>query len=378
MNLHEFQSKDLFRAAGIPVPPGDVATTVEGALASAGRFGYPVVVKAQVLIGGRGKAGGVKVVRTPEELSREAGRILGMNLRGLKVSRVLITPSAEIAREYYAGMVLDRRNELPVLMVSPEGGIDIEEVARERPEKLLKIPVDLRGLPHYRARAAARFLDKDPAIQRKIASILRLLAGVYRERDASLAEINPLVVTKGGEVLALDAKVVIDDSALDRHPDLAAMRDLSAEDPDEIEARERGLSYVKLDGSIGCVVNGAGLAMATMDLIQFHGGKPANFLDIGGSSNPEKVEFAMKILTRDTRVRAVLFNIFGGITRCDDVARGLLTALDRLSVRVPIVIRLTGTNEKEARELLSKRGMTALSDMDEAVRAAIARAAEAA
>ena len=273
---------------------------------------------------------------------------------------------------------LFRAAGIPVLMVSPEGGIDIEEVARERPEKLLKIPVDLRGLPHYRARAAARFLDKDPAIQKKIASILRLLAGVYRERDASLAEINPLVVTKGGEVLALDAKVVIDDSALDRHPDLAAMRDLSAEDPDEIEARERGLSYVKLDGSIGCVVNGAGLAMATMDLIQFHGGKPANFLDIGGSSNPEKVEFAMKILTRDTRVRAVLFNIFGGITRCDDVARGLLTALDRLSVRVPIVIRLTGTNEKEARELLSKRGMTALSDMDEAVRAAIARAAEAA
>jgi len=275
-------------------------------------------------------------------------------------------------------MVLDRRNETPLLMVSPEGGIDIEEVARERPERLLKIPIDVRGLPLYRARGAARFLDKDPAIQKKIIPILRQLVRVYRDQDASLAEINPLVVTKEGEVLALDAKVVIDDSALDRHPDLGAMRDLKAEDPDEIEARERGLSYVKLDGSIGCVVNGAGLAMATMDLIQFHGGKPANFLDIGGSSNPEKVEFAMKILTRDARVRAVLFNIFGGITRCDDVARGLLTALDRLSIRVPIVIRLTGTNEKEARELLSKRGMIALSDMDEAVRAAIARAAEAA
>ena len=378
MNLHEYQSKDLFRAAGIPVPPGEVATSVEEALQAAGRFGYPVVVKAQVLIGGRGKAGGIKVVRGAEELSREAGRILGMNLRGFKVSRVLITPSADIAREYYAGMVLDRRNEAPLLMVSPEGGIEIEEVARQRPERLLKIPIDVRGLPLYRARAAARFLDKDPAIQKKIIPILRHLVRVYRDQDASLAEINPLVVTKEGDVLALDAKVVIDDSALDRHPDLAAMRDLSAEDPDEVLAREHGLSYVKLDGTIGCVVNGAGLAMATMDLIQFHGGKPANFLDIGGSSNPDKVTAAMEILTRDARVRAVLFNIFGGITRCDDVARGLLTALDRIGAKLPIVIRLTGTNEREARELLLARGMTALSDMDEAVRAVIARAAEAA
>ncbi len=378
MNLHEYQSKDLFRAAGIPVPPGETTSTPEEALAAATRFGYPVVVKAQVLIGGRGKAGGVKVVRGPEELSREAGRILGMDIKGHRVRRVLITPSADIAREYYAGMVLDRKSETPLLMVSPEGGIDIEEVARKAPDKILKIPIDLRGLPAYRARAAARFLDENPATQKRIAPILRQLVNVYRDVDASLAEINPLVVTKGGEVLALDAKVVLDDNALDRHPDLAALRDLEAEDPDEIEARQRGLSYVKLDGTIGCVVNGAGLAMATMDLIQFHGGKPANFLDIGGSSNPEKVEHAMTILTRDARVRAVLFNIFGGITRCDDVARGLLTALDRLNIRIPIVIRLTGTNEKEARELLSKRGLMALSDMDEAVRAVIARAAEAA
>jgi succinyl-CoA synthetase beta subunit len=378
VNLHEYQSKDLFRTAGIPVPPGDVASTVEEALAAASRLGFPVVVKAQVLIGGRGKAGGVKVVRTPEELSREAGRILGMQIRGLTVRRVLITPSADIAREFYAGMVLDRRSESPILMVSPAGGIDIEEVARSTPEKIQKVPIDGRGLPAYRARAAARFLDPNPAVQKQIVPILRRLAEVYRDRDASLAEINPLVVTTKGEVWALDAKVVIDDSALDRHPDLAALRDLSAEDPGEIEARERGLSYVKLEGSIGCVVNGAGLAMATMDLIQFHGGKPANFLDIGGSSNPEKVGAAMSILTSDARVRAVLFNIFGGITRCDDVARGLLTALDHSKVRIPIVIRLTGTNEKEARELLGQRGLTALSDMDEAVRAVIARAAEAA
>jgi succinyl-CoA synthetase beta subunit len=378
VNLHEYQSKDLFRAAGIPVPPGEVASTVEEALASASRLGFPVVVKAQVLIGGRGKAGGVKVVRTPEELSREAGRILGMQIRGLRVRSVLITPSADIAREFYAGMVLDRRSECPILMVSPAGGIDIEEVARSTPEKIQKIPIDGRGLPAYRARAAARFLDPNPAVQKQIVPILRRLAEVYRDRDASLAEINPLVVTTKGEVWALDAKVVIDDSALDRHPDLAALRDLSAEDPGEIEAREHGLSYVKLDGTIGCVVNGAGLAMATMDLIQFHGGKPANFLDIGGSSNPEKVGAAMSILTSDARVRAVLFNIFGGITRCDDVARGLLTALDHSKVRIPIVIRLTGTNEKEARELLGQRGLTALSDMDEAVRAVIARAAEAA
>jgi len=378
LNLHEYQSKELFRAAGIPVPPGEVASSVKEALAAAAQLSYPVVVKAQVLIGGRGKAGGVKVVRTPEELEREAGRILGMDIRGLKVARVLITPSADIDREYYAGLVLDRKNETPLLMVSPAGGIDIEEVARVTPEKILRIPIDLRGLPSYRARAAARFLDKDPKVQKQIVPILTRLARVYRDQDASLAEINPLVVTPRGEVLALDAKVVIDDNALDRHPDLASWRDLSAEDKGEVEARERGLSYVKLEGTIGCVVNGAGLAMATMDLIQYHGGKPANFLDIGGSSNPEKVESAMNILTSDARVRAVLFNIFGGITRCDDVARGLLMALDRLNVRIPIVIRLTGTNEKEARELLGARGLMALSDMDEAVRAVIARAAEAA
>jgi succinyl-CoA synthetase beta subunit len=378
LNLHEYQSKEIFRAAGIPVPPGEVASSVEDALAAADRLGYPVVVKAQVLIGGRGKAGGIKVVRGGEDLSREAGRILGMELRGLKVNRVLITPSADIAREYYAGIVLDRKNEAPLLMVSPAGGIEIEEVARATPEKILRIPIDARGLPAYRARAAARFLDKDPAVQKRIAPILIRLVRAYHDQDASLAEINPLVVTKTGEVLALDAKIVIDDNALDRHPDLAAMRDLSAEDPGEIEARARGLSYVKLDGTIGCVVNGAGLAMATMDLIQFHGGKPANFLDIGGSSNPDKVEAAMHILTGDSRVRAVLFNIFGGITRCDDVARGLLLALDRLQVRIPIVIRLTGTNEREAREILGERGIMALSDMDEAVRAVIARAAEAA
>jgi len=378
LNLHEYQSKELFRGAGIPVPPGEVASSVEEAVQAASRFSYPVVVKAQVLIGGRGKAGGVKVVRTPEELRREAGRILGMDIRGLTVKRILITPAADIEREYYAGLVLDRKSETPLLMVSPAGGIDIEEVARSTPETILRVPVDLRGLPAYRARAAARFLDKDPAIQKQIVPILIRLVRVYREQDASLAEINPLVVTPKGEVLALDAKIVLDDSALDRHPDTAAWRDLSAEDPDEVEARNKGLSYVKLDGSIGCVVNGAGLAMATMDLIQFHGGKPANFLDIGGSSNPEKVEAAMGILTRDGRVRAVLFNIFGGITRCDDVARGLLSALDRMKVRVPIVIRLTGTNEKEGREILGQRGLPALSDMDEAVRAVIARAAEAA
>ncbi|HKO22651.1 MAG TPA: ADP-forming succinate--CoA ligase subunit beta [Candidatus Eisenbacteria bacterium] len=378
MNLHEYQGKEIFRAAGIPVPPGEVAKTANEAVAIAGRLGYPAVVKAQVLIGGRGKAGGVKVVKTPEEMAREAGRIIGMDVRGHTVHKVLITPSADIDREYYAGVVLDRKTETPLLMVSPAGGIDIEEVAQSTPEKILRIHLDSRGLPDYRAREAARFLDSRWDVQKQLARALLRLARVYRDQDCSLAEINPLVVTKKGEVWALDAKVVIDDNALDRHPDLAELRDLGAEDPGEVEARERGLSYVRLDGTIGCVVNGAGLAMATMDLIQYHGGKPANFLDIGGSSNPDKVTAAMNILTRDSRVRAVLFNIFGGITRCDDVARGLLTALDRIGTKTPIVIRLTGTNEKEARDLLSARGMTALSDMDEAVRAVIARAAEAA
>ncbi|HEX7077798.1 MAG TPA: ADP-forming succinate--CoA ligase subunit beta [Candidatus Eisenbacteria bacterium] len=378
MNLHEHQGKDLFRAAGIPVPPGDVARTVDEAAAIADRLGYPVVVKAQVLIGGRGKAGGVKVTRSRDDLLREAGRILGMDIRGHHVRKVLITPATEIEKEFYAGIVLDRKAETPLLMVSPAGGVDIEEVARMTPEKILRLHVDGRGLPAYRARAAARFLDARPAVQKQLAAVLLRLARVYHDRDCSLAEINPLVVTKAGEVWAIDAKVVIDDNALDRQPEAAAMRDLGAEDPGEVEAREKGLSYVRLDGTIGCVVNGAGLAMATMDLIQYHGGKPANFLDIGGSSNPDKVTAAMNILTRDQRVKAVLFNIFGGITRCDDVARGLLTALDRIGVKLPIVIRLTGTNEREARDLLSARGMTALSDMDEAVRAVIARAAEAA
>ena len=378
MNLHEYQGKDVFRAGGIPVPPGEVARTVEEAETFAARLGFPVVIKAQVLIGGRGKAGGVKVVKNGQEFTREAGRILGMDIRGHAVRKILITPAMEIEKEFYAGIVLDRKYETPLLMVSPAGGVDIEDVARQTPEKILRLHLDGRGLPVYRARAAARFLDPRPKVQKQLANVISRLADIYYSQDCSLAEINPLVVTPSGEVWALDAKVVIDDNALDRHADLADMRDLGAEDPGEVEARERGLSYVRLDGSIGCVVNGAGLAMATMDLIQFHGGKPANFLDIGGSSNPDKVTAAMNILTRDQRVRAVLFNIFGGITRCDDVARGLLAALDRIGTKLPIVIRLTGTNEKEARELLSARGMTALSDMDEAVRSVIARAAEAA
>jgi succinyl-CoA synthetase beta subunit len=357
---------------------GLIADTPEEARAAAEKIGGVVVVKAQVKTGGRGKAGGVKVVASPDDARREAGRILGMDIRGHAVRQVLITPATDIEKEFYAGIVLDRKAETPLLMVSPEGGVDIEEVARSRPERILRLHLDPRGLPDYRARAAARFLDPRFPVQKQIAPILSRLARVYRDQDASLAEINPLVVSSDGRVWALDAKVVIDDNALDRHPDIAAMRDLGAEDPGEVEAREKGLSYVRLDGTIGCVVNGAGLAMATMDLIQFHGGKPANFLDIGGSSNPDKVTAAMNILTRDTRVRAVLFNIFGGITRCDDVARGLLTALDRIGMKLPIVIRLTGTNEQEARGILAARGMTALSDLDEAVRAVIQRAAEAA
>ena len=378
MNLHEYQGKDVFRAGGIPVPPGDVARTVEEAETFAARLGFPVVIKAQVLIGGRGKAGGVKVVKNGQDFTREAGRILGMDIKGHAVRKILITPATEIDKEYYAGIVLDRKYETPLLMVSPAGGVDIEDVARQTPEKILRLHLDERGLPAYRARAAARFLDPRPKVQKQLANVISKLAKIYYSQDCSLAEINPLVVTPSEEVWALDAKVVIDDNALDRHADLADMRDLGAEDPGEVEAREKGLSYVRLEGSIGCVVNGAGLAMATMDLIQFHGGKPANFLDIGGSSNPDKVTAAMNILTRDQRVRAVLFNIFGGITRCDDVARGLLAALDRIGTKLPIVIRLTGTNEKEARAMLSARGMTALSDMDEAVRSVIARAAEAA
>jgi succinyl-CoA synthetase beta subunit len=379
VNLHEYQARALLKAAGVPVPDGDVAATPGEAEALARRIGGTVVVKAQVHAGGRGKAGGVKLAKSPAETAEIASHILGMQIKGLTVHKVLVVPAAEIASEAYVGLILDRDSQRPVFMVSPAGGIDIEEVAAKTPEKIMRLPVDPRfGLLPHQATSLAFFLYSDIKQVRAAADIMHRLYKVFVDNGASLAEINPLVTTPTGQVLALDAKVSIDDNELDRRPDLAELRDETAEDPSEVAARRAGLTFIKLDGNVGCVVNGAGLAMATMDLVKYYGGEPANFLDIGGSSNPDKVVNALKIITADPSVRAILFNIFGGITRTDDVANGIKTALEQFPVKVPIVVRLTGTNEKEAVKILQGIGMTALSDMDEAVSRVVALVGEAA
>ncbi len=375
MNIHEYQAKDIFRKYGIPIPPGDVATTPEEAEAIARKFGTMVVIKAQVHTGGRGKAGGVKLARTPEDAKSIAAQILKLTIKGLPVKKVLVTPAADIASEAYVGIIVDRASKRPVFMASPAGGIDIEEVAAKTPDKILRRPVDPRyGLQAYEAMQLAFFLYSDMKQVRATAKILQQLYKAFSENGGSLAEINPLVTTPTGDVVALDAKMVIDDNELDRRPDIAALRDASAEDPSEVEARKANLTFIKLDGNVGCVVNGAGLAMATMDLVKYYGGEPANFLDIGGSSNPEKVVAALRIITSDPNVKAILFNIFGGITRTDDVANGIVTAIKQNPLKVPLVIRLTGTNEEIAVKILKENGLSAMTDMDEAVKKAVALA----
>jgi succinyl-CoA synthetase beta subunit len=375
VNIHEYQAKEIFRKYGIPIPPGEVASTPEEAERIARKFGATVVVKAQVHAGGRGKAGGVKLAKTPEEAKSIAAQILKLTIKGLPVQKVLITPAADIASEAYVGIIVDRASKRAVFMASAAGGIDIEEVAAKTPEKLLKHPVDPRyGLQAYEAMQLAFFLYSDLKQVRAAAKILQQLYRAFSENGGSLAEINPLVTTPAGEVVALDAKMVIDDNELDRRPDVAAMRDESAEDPSEVDARKASLTFIKLDGNVGCVVNGAGLAMATMDLVKYYGGDPANFLDIGGSSNPEKVVAALRIITSDPNVKAILFNIFGGITRTDDVANGIVTAIKQNPLKVPLVIRLTGTNEEIALKILKQHGLSAMTDMDEAVKKAVALA----
>jgi succinyl-CoA synthetase beta subunit len=377
VNIHEYQAKELFRRGGIPIPPGRVATTPDEAATIAREFGGTVVVKAQVHAGGRGKAGGVKLAKSADEARAHAGNILGMQIKGLTVEKVLVTPAADIATEAYVGIIVDRASKRAVFMVSPAGGIDIEEVAASTPGKILKLPVDPRyGLQSFEAMRMAFFLYDDIKQVRAAASIMRQLYDVFLQSGASLAEINPLVTTPTGEVLALDAKMVIDDNELERRDELEALRDESAEAASEVAARKASLTFIKLDGNVGCVVNGAGLAMATMDLVKYYGGEPANFLDIGGSSNPEKVITALGIITQDPSVKAILFNIFGGITRTDDVANGIVAATRDNPLTVPIVIRLTGTNEEIAVKILSEHGFTAMTDMDEAVQRAVALATE--
>ncbi|MEX0843155.1 MAG: ADP-forming succinate--CoA ligase subunit beta [Gemmatimonadota bacterium] len=378
MDIHEYQAKELFRKAGIPVPPGDVAITPEEASEIAARLGGQVVVKAQVHTGGRGKAGGVKLASSAEEARGYASDILGMTINGLEVKKVLVTPTEDIETEAYVGVLIDRTTQAPIFMVSPEGGVDIEEVAATQPEAIKKLRVDPRyGLLPHQAYQLATFLYDDPGQVKQATRIVGQLWDAFRQNSCSLAEINPLIVTPEGEVKAIDAKVSIDESGLFRLPEVAEYRDLDAEPESETKAREAGLSFVKLDGDVGCCVNGAGLAMATMDLVKYYGGEPANFLDIGGSSNPDKVVAALEIITADPNVKAILFNIFGGITRCDDVANGIVEATRRIDIKPPIVIRLTGTNEKEALEILEGAGFSAFTSMDEVVEKAVELAANA-
>jgi succinyl-CoA synthetase beta subunit len=375
MKIHEYQAKRIFADNGIPVPRERVAATPAEVVTATQTLGLPVVIKAQVLVGGRGKAGGVKLARTMPEVEALARAILGMNIKGLTVNRVLVAEALAFERELYLGLVIDRRTQRPVLMASAAGGVEIEEVARTAPGKILRTDIDpLIGLLAWQARDIGLALLGNAKQAGQFVGLARQLYRIMLDRDCSLIEINPLVVMPDGALIALDAKINLDDNALYRHPGSEALRDGSAEEPGEAAARDAGLSYVKLEGGIGCVVNGAGLAMATMDLIKRYGGEPANFLDIGGSSSPEKMAGAMRILLADRNVRAVLVNIFGGITRCDDVAQGLLIARRQLGINVPIVARLTGTNQDQARALLKDSGMTFADDMSAAVRAAIAAA----
>jgi succinyl-CoA synthetase beta subunit len=372
MNLHEYQAKDIFRRFGIPTPEGVVVTTPEGAAEAAKKYGGPVMVKAQVHSGGRGKAGGVKFCKTPEEAKEKASKILGMQIKGLTVQKVLIAPAADIASEAYIGIIVDRARKKPVFMVSAAGGMDIEEVAATTPEKIRYHAVDTRyGLLPYEALELGFFLYSDVKLARAAAKIMQQLYAVFMANGCSITEINPFVVTPTGEVMALDGKMVIDDNELDRLPEIAKLRDVESENPAEVDARDNNLTFIKLDGNVGCIVNGAGLAMATMDLVKYYGGEPANFLDIGGSSNPEKVVNALRIITADQNVKAILFNIFGGITRTDDVANGIVTALKQNPLKVPLVIRLTGTNEEIALKILAENNLKASSDMDEAVQQAV-------
>jgi succinyl-CoA synthetase beta subunit len=371
MKLHEYQSKQLFAQQGIPIPRGRVASTSGEVKHIAQELGGKVVIKAQVLVGGRGKAGGIRLAATPEEADEAATQILGMQIKGLPVRKVLVDEAADIQTEIYLGITNDRAAHCPVMIASSEGGVEIEQVARQTPEKIIKVHIDpLLGLRDYQARYIAAAIELRRDLWKEFAAIAYGLYRAYTGSDANLAEINPLVVTGDGHLLALDGKVVLDDNGLFRHPELAEMRDMDEEAPAEREARKYGLSYVKLDGEIGCMVNGAGLAMATMDIIKLHDGEPANFLDIGGGAGAEKVAAALEIILSDQSVKAVLINIFGGITRCDEVARGILEALAEKKSSVPMVIRLVGTNEEVGRRLLSEASMiTAVSLVDAAEKA---------
>jgi succinyl-CoA synthetase beta subunit len=375
LKLHEYQSKRIFANYGVPIPQGDVATTPEEARRIAARLGKRVVIKSQVLVGGRGKAGGIRLADHPDEAEHVADDILGMNIKGLTVRKVLVDEAADITKEIYLGIVIDRAQRRPVMMASAEGGVEIEEVARTMPERIVKVSIDpFLGLQAYQGRELAFGIGLAKEYTRAFVEIAQSLYNAFVGCDASLAEINPLVVTGEGKLLAVDGKMLLDDNALYRHFDLAEMRDADEETPEEQEARRHGLSYVKLDGEIGCMVNGAGLAMATMDITKLYGGEPANFLDIGGGAQADKVAAALRIILSDPNVKAVLFNIFGGITRCDEVAKGILSALEEVPTDVPMVARLVGTNEEEGRAILAEARMITAATLSEAAQKAVAAA----
>ena len=372
MKIHEYQARNLFRKYGIPVPDGVICHSVEDVEKNVPDDGKLKVIKAQVHVGGRGKAGGVKLAATKAEAVEKAGQILGMNIKGLQVEKVLVADAVDIEKEFYVGLINDRNSKSVTLMASAEGGVEIEEVAKVSPEKIIKMNIDpVIGLMEWQARKISLQLFSDPKQMRQAAAILMKLYRLYVETDSSLAEINPLVLTPDKQVLAIDGKMNFDDNALFRQPEITKMREVTEDEKKELDADEKGLSYIKLDGNIGCMVNGAGLAMATMDMIKLYGGEPANFLDIGGSSNPEKVVEAMNILLSDSNVKAVMINIFGGITRCDDVARGLVTALKKINTKIPVVIRLSGTNASEGLKIIREFGLPTVATMSEAARKAI-------
>jgi len=372
MKLHEYQSKKIFSEYGVPIPPGRVAATAIEAKQIAEEIGGRVVVKSQVLVGGRGKAGGIRLANTPEEAEDLATQILRMEIKGLPVRKVLVDKAANIEKEIYLGITNDRAARRPVIMASSEGGVEIEEVAKNTPEKIIKVHIDpLLGLRDYQTRDLALGIDLPREHWRAFAQICIGLWQAYKNSDATLAEINPLVITGDGELLAVDGKMVLDDNALFRHPNLEEMRDLDVEAEEEIEARKYGLSYIKLDGNIGCLVNGAGLAMTTMDVIKLFGGEPANFLDIGGGAGAQKVAAALRIIVSDPNVKAILVNIFGGITRVDEVAKGIIKAMEDVNIEIPMVTRLVGTNAEEGKKLLANANMITADTLSDAAQKAV-------
>ena len=376
MKLHEYQARDVLAKYNIPVTGGGVATTGAEARAIAEQIGGRVVVKAQVFVGGRGKAGGVKLADTPEQAEQVAGQILGMDIKGLTVEKVLVAEAITYEREIYLGVIMDRAAKQIVVMASAEGGVEIEEVAKTNPDAIVKIAAHpTLGLLDYQARDLAFGIGLTDGKQaRQFAQIAAALYKTFIETDATLAEINPLVVLADGRLQALDSKIVLDDSALFRHPELEAVRDASDEPLAEQQAREAGITFIKLDGDIGCMVNGAGLAMATMDVVKLYGGEPANFLDIGGGAGKDKVKAALQIILSDPNVKAVMFNIFGGITRVDEVARGIIAALDEVKTDVPMIARLVGTNEEAGRALLADSVLLPASSLADAAQKAVAAA----